>query len=111
MFARKVSAGLREGKLDEFLQVMEEKIVPWLRSQNGFQALITLAAADQREIAAISFWDAEVHAKAYEETGYPEVLGILRGMLDGRPYVKTFQVMGSTVPSIPASQGKAQMTE
>jgi heme-degrading monooxygenase HmoA len=96
MFARKVSARLRPNSLTEFVNLMEREILPWLRKQEGFQDLITLATGDGREVATISFWDLKGNAQAYNSSGYPEASRILEKILDGTPYVKTFNVVSST---------------
>ena len=75
---------------------MERRILPWLRQQQGFLDLIILALPDGSEVATISFWDREGNAQAYSATGYPEVVQILQELLDGIPYVKTFEVVSST---------------
>jgi len=79
---------------------MECKILPWLRKQEGFLDLIILALPNGSEVATISFWDQEANAQAYSSSGYPEVLQILEELLDGIPYVKTFEVVSSTFQTI-----------
>lgn len=96
MFARKVAARLKPNSLTEFTNLMECEILPWLRKQEGFLDLITLAAPDGLEVAAISFWDHKADAQAYHGSGYPQVLEILEKLLDGTPYVKIFEVVSST---------------
>jgi hypothetical protein len=96
MFARKVAARLKPNSLPEFTNLMEREILPWLRQQEGFLDLITLSAPDGTEVATISFWDHKGNALAYNSGGYPEVLKTLEDLLDGTPYVKTFDVVGST---------------
>lgn len=49
-----------------------------------------------REVATISFWDHKGNVEAYNSSCYPEVLKILAKLLDGTPYVKTFDVVSST---------------
>jgi heme-degrading monooxygenase HmoA len=97
MFARKVAVCLKPNSLAEFTQLMESEIIPWLRQQEGFLDLITLAVPDSNEVATISFWEREDHQQAYQESGYPEALKILGKLLDGTPYVKTFEVISSTL--------------
>ena len=97
MYARKVAALLKPNALPEFNHLMESKILPWLREQEGFVDLITLVLPDGKEVASISFWDRQADAEAYQATGYPEVLEILGGLLDAGPYVKTFKVVSSTL--------------
>ncbi len=100
MFARKVSVRLKQDCLDEFVSMIEDQIVPWLRQQRGFLDLIMLAQPDGSEVATISFWDHEGNANAYAEGGYPQLLEILGKMLDGLPYVKTFLVVSSTLQNV-----------
>jgi hypothetical protein len=100
MFARKVAARLKPNSLTEFKILMEYEILPWLREQKGFLDLIVLAAADGTEVAALSFWDRKEDAQAYNSHGYPDVLSTLGNLFDGVPYVKTFDVLGSTLQSI-----------
>lgn len=100
MFARKVSVLLKPNSLSEFANLMEREILPWLREQDGFQDLIVLAARDGGEVATISFWDHQANAEAYDTSAYPEVLEILTRLLDGKPYLKTFDVVSSTLQSV-----------
>ncbi len=96
MFARKVTAKLKPKSLSQFTNLMDYKILPWLRKQEGFLDLITLAAPGGAEVTTISFWDRQADADAYHTSGYPEVVDVLEKILDGCPYVKTFDVVSST---------------
>lgn len=98
MFVRKVSVRLKPDSLREFASLMECEILPWLRKQEGFLDLITLVSPDAIEVATLSFWDHETNAHAFDASGYPAALTILQELLDGIPYVKTFDVVGSTLP-------------
>jgi hypothetical protein len=109
MFVRKVAVRLRANSLKEFTSLMDCEILPWLRKQEGFLDLITLAAPDGSEVATLSFWECQRDAQAYNSIGYPRALKILEGLLDGGPYVKTFEVVGSTCPiGLPPNSGKGQ---
>lgn len=107
MFARKVTARLKSNSLGEFSHLVESKILPWLRTQQGFQDLIILAIPDGSEVTTISFWDHEENAQAYDSTGYPEVLTTLGKLLDATPYVKTFEVVSSTLQTLDCAHGAA----
>ena len=96
MFVRKVAVRLKPNSLTEFTNLIEYEILPWLRTQEGFRGLITLAVPDGREVATISFWEHQRDAQAYDSSGYPESLRILANLLDGVPYLKTFNVVTST---------------
>jgi hypothetical protein len=101
MFARKVTARLKPNSLREFTNLVESAILPWLHTQKGFLDLITLVAPDGSEVTAISFWDHREDAQAYNYGGYPQVLKLLGDLLDSSPYVKTFEVITSTLESGP----------
>jgi heme-degrading monooxygenase HmoA len=100
LVARKVAARLKPNSLTEFTNLMEREILPWLRTQEGFLDLITLAVPNSNEVATISFWDEKANAQAFNSSGYPEAVKILEQLLDGKPYVKTFEVVSSTFPSV-----------
>jgi hypothetical protein len=97
MFVRKVSVRLKSNALDQFTNLMESEILPWLRTQEGFLDLITLAATCESEIQTLSFWDHEGSAQAYNASGYTTVLKSLAAILDGVPRLKTFEVVSSTL--------------
>ena len=97
MFARKVAVRLKPNALDQFTNLLEGGILPWLRTQEGFLELITLADPDGTEVQVLSFWDLQDNAQAYNSSGYPGVVKILETLLDGIPYVKTFEVVSSTI--------------
>ena len=104
MFARKVAARVKPNSLAKFINLVESEILPWLRKQKGFLDLIVLTAPDGEEVATVSFWDRPENEDVYNSSGYPEVLNALGKLLDGTPYVKTFDVASSTVHNIAGSQ-------
>ncbi len=100
MFARKVSVRLKSNSLKQFVNLMEFEVLPWLRMQNGFLDLITLAAPDGDEVQVLSFWSHEGDAQAHFSSAYPAALKILEAVLGGVPYVKTFEVVSSTLEKL-----------
>lgn len=100
MFARKVAVALKPNSLKKFATLMDREILPWLRKQEGFLDLITLAAPDGSEVVVISFWEHEGNEQAYNSTGYPGALKILQELLDGILSVKRFDVLSSTFPKV-----------
>ena len=104
MFARKVAVRLKPDSLPLFAALMDGEILPWLRQQEGFLDLITLAAADGSEVATITFWDHEGNAEVCNSTGYPLVVRTLEQLLGGVPYVKTYYVVSSTCHSAPLAR-------
>jgi hypothetical protein len=55
MFARKVSVRLKSDTACQFIQKMENEIIPLLRKQKGFLDELSLISQSGREIYAYSF--------------------------------------------------------
>ena len=115
MFARHVAVKLRPDTLAEFIRVMDNEVLPWLRKQKGFLDTIILAVPGGKEIVSISFWDQEKSAEVYNSTSYPQALEILKKILAGTPQVRTFDVVSSTLqkielptPALPAVRARRQ---
>ena len=96
MFTRHVIMELKPNATTEFTNVVESKILPLLRKQKGFRDMITFLAPDRSEAIAISFWDSKEEAEAYNVSGFPEVLKMLDGIVEGTPKVGTAEVVTST---------------
>lgn len=98
MLARKVYVRLKPNCLEGFIAVMENEVLPWLRQQEGFMELITLAAPDGIEIQVLSVWHHEGRPEDYADIGYPSgILTSLEPLLDGITYGRTFGVVSSTL--------------
>ncbi len=53
-----------------------------LRKQKGFQDEITFCNLGGMDVIAISLWDTQEHAEAYNTAGYPDVLKSLNKVLE-----------------------------
>jgi hypothetical protein len=100
MFARKVCVRLKAHTLVEFGHLMQDAVLPWLASQEGFLGMITLAAPGSCEVQVISFWDRERDAQAHGLNGYPDAMRILGTFFESAPLVKTFDVIGWKLDSL-----------
>ena len=103
MFARRVYMHLKPNSVAEFTQKLEKEIIPTLRKQNGFLDEIAFVAPSGTEAFAISLWDRQESAEAYNRGSYPEVTKILATVVDGPPQVETFNVVNSTFHKIAAA--------
>ena len=71
MFARRVYMHLKPNNVAEFTEKLENKIIPSLRKQKGFQDEITFVAPSGTEAFAISLWDRVESAEAYNRGHLP----------------------------------------
>jgi heme-degrading monooxygenase HmoA len=96
MYTRNVRIKLRANSGPEFRRLLEEKIVPLLRTQKGFKHEITLLTSQRNEAIAISFWDNQENADAYNHVAYLDVLRALSNVIESLPIVETFELVDST---------------
>jgi hypothetical protein len=96
MYTRNVRIKLRANSVPEFRCLLEQKIIPLLRTQKGFQDEITLLTAERNEAIAISFWDNQENADAYNHVAYLDVLRALSKVIESLPIVETFELVDST---------------
>lgn len=100
MFARKVSVRLRSDAAGEFLQKMEDEIIPLLRKQQGFLDELTLLSQGGKEIYAYSFWESSEDAERYARNAFRDVTDRLTGLMEGPVRVHTYMVANSTFHKI-----------
>ena len=103
MYTRNVRIKLRANSVPEFTRLLNQKIIPLLRTQKGFQDQITLVTSRCNEAIAISFWDNEENVDAYNHVAYLDVLRALSKVIESVPLVETFEVIDSTLHEVGAS--------
>ncbi len=103
MFARRVYMHLKPNSAAEFTEKLENKVIPSLRKQKGFQDEITFVSPSGTEAFAISLWDRAENAEAYNRGLYSEVAKILATVIEGPPQVETFNVANSTFHKVAAA--------
>lgn len=106
MFARSVYLHLKSNCVAEFTQTIDEKIIPMLRKQKGFQDEIAFIVPNGTEAVSVTLWDRREDADSYSRSGYPEALRALTKVIEGSPQVQTHEVSNSTFHKI-ASQAAA----
>jgi hypothetical protein len=102
MYTRNVRIRLKADSVPEFRRLLEKEIIPLLRRQKGFQDEISFVAPERNEAVAISFWDRQDSAEAYNHRAYLDVLRVLSKVVDGMPVMDTFEVATSTFHQIAA---------
>jgi len=103
MFARNVSVRLKTNSSVAFTKMIEDRAIPTLRKQPGFQGVVTFLASGEMEAVAISFWDSKESANAYANSGYAEVMKNLNKFIEGTPKVQIYEVANTTLHSVAAA--------
>jgi len=97
MFTRIVSMTLKPNVSTQFTQLLEQKIVPALRKEPGFQDEMVLVTPGGPEVVAISIWDSKEDADNYARSEYREVLRMLETLIEKQPEVEEYQLAYSTL--------------
>src|SRR5579863_2762523 len=100
MFARSVYLHLKSNRLAEFMQAIDQKVVPMLRTHKGFQDELSLVVPNGTEAVSITLWDRLEDAENYGRGGYPEALRDLAKVTEGSPQVQIHEVTNSTFHKI-----------
>jgi heme-degrading monooxygenase HmoA len=103
MFARKVSIRLKAEGAGEFIQKMENEVIPLLRRQKGFLDEITLISQSGKEVYDYSFWETSADAEEYNRATFSQVSKLLSGVIDGTVRVHTYMVANSTFHKMAAA--------
>jgi hypothetical protein len=96
MFSRIVTMRIKPNHVSDLIKVINDSILPLLRTQEGFKDAVFFADQSGTEATAISLWDRKEHAETYGNKSYPQVLQSLTSLLDGAPHVKALNVISST---------------
>jgi hypothetical protein len=106
MFTRVVEITSRSGKATDLTRIVENKVIPFLKSQPGFLDEITMFSdMNPNLILAISFWKTKDDAERYHQEQYKLVIEALNPVLESAPTIHTFFVTNSTIHNI--ASGKA----
>ena len=107
MYARQLTMQLKSDKRADFAKKIESEVLPLLRKQKGFKDTITFVNPEGRDAFAVSLWETKADADAYSQGRYADVAGVLAGLVEGSPRVRTFEVANSTLHDIAAKQKAA----
>jgi len=97
MYTRIVSFTLKPNASSAFTNLIEQKFVPTLRNEPGFQDLMVFVVPGGPEVVAVSIWDGRDDAENYVRTSYRDVLRVLEPLIEKKPEVETYQLAYSTL--------------
>jgi heme-degrading monooxygenase HmoA len=105
MFTRVVEIASKPGKAAELTKAVEEKVIPFLKTQPGFLDEITMFSdMNPNLMLAISFWKTKDDAERYHQEQYKLVTQALDTVLESAPTIHTFFVANSTLHNIASTK-------
>jgi heme-degrading monooxygenase HmoA len=105
MHTRLLEIRVKSGKSSEIARNFNEKVLPLLKSQNGFvDAIVLRSDTDANQAVALSFWKTKDDADRYQREHYETISRTMEALLDGKPTLRTFEVAASTLHTIAATK-------
>ncbi len=93
MFTRVVEITAKPGKSKELSNLINEKVMTLLKTQNGFvDEMLLVSNLEPDRVLALSFWKTKEDAERYHREQYQNVGAMVRHLLEGEPMVRTFDV-------------------
>ncbi len=93
MFARQVTARIKEGKLEKALTIYEESIIPEGKVQQGYRGIYVMTDREVRKVISITLWDSVEDIVANETSGYYQAqVDKFKGLLENAPEKEIFEV-------------------
>ena len=93
MHARVVTNQIQPGKMDEWLAMIRESIVPSLKEQAGFQGFVALIDREHDKSIGYSMWNSAADLAASETSGnYQQQIAELGAVLGGPPVREVYEV-------------------
>ena len=96
--ARSVRFPIVAGKKVEFTKLFNDKVLPLLRSQDGFKNEIMMINDDH--VIGVSVWSGSDSLQKYATVTYPKVEQILSSLMSGKPQIENFEL--TAVNALPA---------
>jgi len=93
MHARVVSNQIQPGKIDEWLAIIRESVVPSLKEQDGFQGFVALIDREHSKSIGYSMWTSAADLAASETSGnYQQQIAKLGDVLAGASVREVYEV-------------------
>ena len=106
MFARLVEINTKYGKTREVADIIQEKVLPLLKKQQGFMdEIVLMSTTELNRIVALSFWRTPEDAELYRREQFLKVEELLKPLLEVAPKIHGFDVDLFTTHKI--AMGKA----
>jgi|SRR5579863_5197474 len=104
MFTRVVECTIK-GKSHDFIQKLQNEVLPILHEQNGFvDETVLVSTTNPQDVLALSFWETKEDADQYHREHFDNISEIIRPLLANDPQVRTFNVEHSTSHKIGAAK-------
>ena len=100
MHARWASLQVKPGRIDDFIGIFRDSMVPPARAQKGFKGVFLLTDRDTGKVVGASLWETEADARAVEMSSgsFGSQADKVRGIVTEMPVMEYYDVMARETP-------------
>jgi heme-degrading monooxygenase HmoA len=93
MFARLVSAQIKNDKLNELIKIWKERDIPAMKSVKGYRGAYLLTDSKTNKGISMTFWDSEEDSIADEQSSlHQKQVDMYKRLLTGEPIHRLYNV-------------------
>jgi quinol monooxygenase YgiN len=107
MISRIVTCNVKEDKLKEFRNTLNQRFLPRIQQQHGFVDLVESLDTATGTFVCNTFWNTKQDVENYDNTLFQEISNALTPYLQNQPTVETLNVENSTIHNISAGKKTA----
>jgi heme-degrading monooxygenase HmoA len=107
VFSRIISCTIDPAKVKEFKAALNDRFLPRIQSQPGFQENIESLDPTTGQFSCITLWKTQADVERYDKGLFQEISSNLTPLLKGSPTVQTLPVENSSVHHIKAGTAAA----
>lgn len=96
MFARIITCTVQPAKVNEFRNLLNNKLLPVVQSQPGFVENIEALDPNTGQFSCTTLWRSREDIEHYDNNVFPEIASKMSPMLQANPVVQTLPVENSS---------------
>ena len=103
MLARIISCTVQPARVNEFRNLLNNKLLPVVQSQAGFLENIEALDPNTGQFSCTTLWKSREDVERYDNDVFPEIVSKMSPMLQGNPVVQTLPVENSSTHHVRAA--------
>ena len=109
MLARIISCTVQPAKVNEFRNLLNNKLLPVVQSQAGFLENIEALDPNTGQFSCTTLWKSREDVERYDNGVFPEIVSKMSPMLQGNPVVQTLPVENSSTHHVRAAAASTSL--
>jgi hypothetical protein len=109
MLARIISCTVQPARVNEFRNLLNNKLLPVVQSQPGFLENLEALDPNTGQFSCTTLWKSREDVERYDNDVFPEIVSKMSPMLQGNPVVQTLPVENSSTHHVRAAAASTSL--